>query len=260
MIRIDCRAITGDDLGTSDHIRQACDALVKDGFVILDHVLPDAVVEALNEEFASAYAQYTEDREADDTLKVGDRRYMVQIGLSGSFRNPLVYANPFVVALVRQTLEDSAILESFGAILSLSGAGRQPVHRDAPTLFNASIAALLPAHAITFALPLIEMNDLHGTTELWRGSHRWQEANEALPSERPTIPVGSCLLWDFRLYHAGTPNRSNRHRPMIYGTYARAWYQDPANFRKAGLYRLVFDRDFVESQTADVQSLFSHIR
>lgn len=260
MIRIDCRSIAGEDIGKSEQIQQAYQSLVRNGCVILDHVLPEATVHALACEFAASSQRFFEDRETHDTLEVGDRRFMVPLSLQGGFGDPMVWANPYVVALARELLDSDAILESFGAVLSLSGAERQHVHRDGPVLFDAAISTVLPAHALTFALPLIEMNDLHGTTALWPGSHRWKAANEQVVPECPTVPVGSCVLWDFRLYHSGTANRSTRHRPIVYGTYARVWYQDPVNFRKDGVYRLVFDRDFVLSQPADRRRLFSHLK
>ena len=43
------------------------------------------------------------------------------------------------------------------------------------------------------------MNEVHGTTALWLGSHR--DANRASKEEgiEPVVREGSCMLWDFRL-------------------------------------------------------------
>ena len=46
-------------------------------------------------------------------------------------------------------------------------------HRDGTELFAPSgLDLLLPAVAITVGIPLLEMNQIHGTTALWPGSHR----------------------------------------------------------------------------------------
>ena len=214
MIRIDCRNISGDP-GKSEQVRLAHDCLVKNGYAILDHVFPDAQVRALNAEFDDQYGKYRQDRELDDTLTVGDRRFLVPIDLSGGFGDPFLYANPVVVALVRETLEPDAILEAYGAIVSLAGSAAQDVHRDSPLLFSNDISPLLPAHALNFGIPLIEMNDTHGTTALYPRSHRWKHHDEQASLLRPVVPVGSCILWDFRLYHGGTANRSDRPRPLL---------------------------------------------
>lgn len=260
MIRIDCRGLSTDDLAQSEQIQRACDCFVKHGYAVLDHILPEAKIAALHREFGERHARYLCERKADESLEVGERRFMVPIGLSGGFGDPLVYANPYVLAVVRQVLEPGAIIEAFGAIVALAGAEAQHVHADAPTLFNSEIAALLPAHALTFALPLIEMNDFHGTTAIWPGSHRWQKPDDTAPAEAPVIPVGSGFMWDFRLRHSGTANRSEHARPMIYATYARPWYQDPVNFRKTTQRRLTFEPAFLRQVPSDARPLFSRAR
>ena len=260
MIRVDCRGVSTDDLANSGEIRAAYDCFVKHGYAILDHVVPEDRIQALLAEFNDRYTQYLRDQEAADSLEVGGRRFMFPLSLSGGFGEPLVYANPLVVALVRSILDTDAILEAYGAIASLSGSEAQHIHRDGPHLFSSEISTLLPAHALTFALPLVEMNDLRGTTALWPGSHRWKSMNNEIAPEIPTIQPGSCLLWDFRLYHSGTENRSGHPRPMVYATYARRWYQDPVNFTKETMQRLVFDPGFIQGVPEDVRPLFSHVR
>lgn len=258
MMRIDCRNISGDP-GKSEQVRLAHDCLVKNGYAILDHVFPEDKIRALNREFHEQYAKYQQDRELDETLWVGDRRFLVPIDLSGGFGDPCLYANPLVVALVRQTLEPDAILEAYGAIISLSGSTEQDIHRDSPVLFSNDIAPLLPAHALTFGIPLVEMNELHGTTEIFPKSHRWKVFDQQASPQFPVVPIGSCVIWDFRLFHRGTPNRSDMPRPLLYATYARRWYQDPVNFVKATQRRLAFGPAFFENLTDDRRKLFSHI-
>ena len=185
---------------------------------------------------------------------------MLALHLTKGFGDPLLFANPYVVALVREVLEPTAILEAYGAVVSLSGAPAQPNHFDAPHLYGADISALLPAHALTFALPLIEMNETHGTTSLWPGSHRWRNKNEKSERIEPVIPIGSCMLWDFRLVHHGTANLSAQPRPMVYCTYARPWYRDPVNFRKKKMQRVDFDAAFLETLSEDTRKLIADDR
>ena len=46
----------------------------------------------------------------------------------------------------------------------------------------------------------------------------------------PVVREGSCILWDFRLMHGGTPNRSALPRPLLYLTYCRPWFMEYMNF------------------------------
>jgi hypothetical protein len=260
MIRIDCRGLSHADLSQAEPVQRAYQCLLSNGYAILDHVLTEDKARELRADLMSRSTRYLENRELEDTLKVGEGRHMVPIDLAGAFRDPVVYANPVLVAVAREALGPDAILESFGAVISSAGAKRQHVHRDGPLLFDAAISPLLPAHALTFALPLVDMNDEHGTTALLPGSHRWQDYDQDGAVEAPAIPVGSCVLWDFRLYHGGTANRSDVARPMLYGTFARPWFQDVANFPKEEQRHLAFDGSFLESVPEDRRSLFSHVR
>jgi hypothetical protein len=245
MIRIDCRGVSTSAPEEARQLREAVDCFGKHGYAILDHAFSPEAIRQLHAELGTRLSAECVTFAPKASLEVGAQRFMIPVPLAGGFANPLIFANPFVVALTREILGDDAILDSFGAIVSLPGADEQVPHRDGPDLFDAQISALLPAHALTLGLPLVEMNDTNGTTAIWPGSHRAREHDAGTFSERPTIPPGSCLLWDFRLYHAGTANRSAEARPLIYATYARCWYQDPVNFSGKPLARLAFDPDLL---------------
>jgi len=230
MIRIDCRDISGDP-GASAQIREAHDCLATHGYAILDHVLPEVQIRSLNAEFDDRHARYHRVWELDGTAKVGNRRYLVPLDLSGGFGNPSVFANPIVMALVREGLQPEAVLEAFGVIVSLPGSKAQHLHSDSPPLFAPRISPLLPAYALNIGLPIMS----------------------------PTIPPGACVLWDFSLFHRGTPNSSGIIRPLIYAAYARPWYRGPANYDKARQRRLSFAPEFLDGLSDDNRRLFAHV-
>lgn len=258
MIRIDCRGVSADAASSSEQIRAATACFVKHGYAILDNIVPAEKVRALNLHFHQRYARFLRDEESDDSKKIGPARYLVPLRFAEGFGDPLIFANPYAIAVVREVLEQMAVLEAFGAVVSLGGAVAQPTHLDAPYLYGAEISALLPAHALTFALPLIEMNEFHGTTTLWPGSHRWRNRDERGGEINPTIPIGSCLMWDFRLVHSGTANRSTQPRPMVYCTYSRPWFRDAVNFPKSTMPRLIFDTGFLDTLPEDTRRLLAH--
>lgn len=262
MIRIDCRGVPTEDLAASEQIRAAADCFTRHGYAILDNVVAKEKIERLHREFLDGYSRFLKDEETDEVRQVGYQRYMLSLKMSGGFADPDIFANPYVVALVRQVLEASAILEAFGLVVSLPGAPAQVSHFDGPHLFASELSVMLPAYALTFALPLIEMNEHHGTTSLSPGSHRWrreQENQDGLEIS-PLVPTGSCLFWDFRLRHRGTTNRSTTPRPMLYCTYSRPWYKDPVNFLGGKQMRRVdVDPSFVAALPESTRHLFAHL-
>ena len=119
---------------------------------------------------------------------------------------------------------------------ALPGTKRQPVHGDSGHLW---IDAVVPAHSIVVNVPLVDMSITNGVTELWPGTHlipyttteKDIKVDPALierqravrPPEQPEVYVGSILLRDLRLWHAGITNQSSTSRPMIAMTHNAGW-------------------------------------
>ncbi len=252
MTRVDCRDPAA--------VARACTAFDAHGYVILDHLVSADRMEALHRELTSRYARYLDDVEYPETIRVGHRRYQVPIALTGGFAEPEVYGHPVVVAIVRRLLDADAILESFGAVVSLGHSLPQHMHRDSAPLFPEDPELALPCHALTFSLPMVPLDDRVGTTAFWPGSHRTNEApSELAPHDRPEVPLGSAVLWDYRVYHRGEPNLTETARPMVYATYSRVWYRDPTGFPRPGMVRLALDAQFLAGVPEDRRGLFGHL-
>lgn len=259
MIRIDFRGVALDSVADSQPFLDAYSCFIRHGYAILDHVVPEQAIRALRDEFDRLHVDCVADSEGEDSLEVGKRRLMFALPLAGGFGDPLIFANPYVLPLVRRVLDEDAILEAFGVINSMDGATAQHIHRDGPPLFDSEISAILPAHALTCAIPLVDMDDRSGRTAIWPGSHRSKERDPSVEPIHPDVPIGSCVMWDFRTFHSGGANLSGHSRPMVYATYARRWYQDPVNFQKKDLHRLVFDEGFLRGLPAELRPLLSHV-
>ena len=59
----------------------------------------------------------------------------------------------------------------------------------------------------------------------------------------PIVPLGSCLLMDYRLLHGGMANRSSQVRPILYNVYCRPWFHDDLNFRRQSALKLT-DKEY----------------
>ena len=127
-------------------------------------------------------------------------------------------------------------VRAMGAMVAEPGCAGGPWHRDGADLFpeeDAGTAAALPPYACLCFLPLVDVSEANGSTELVPESHRSPDM-EPLPSVVMDLPAGSALLFDYRLYHRAIPNRSAEPRPILYATVARDWFEDAARDWPAG--------------------------
>lgn len=176
-------------------------------------------------------------------LKVGTERYMFSIQLQPPFLDPDIYASPVVLPIIRDLLGQDCILQSVGAVCAYPGAPAQNVHRDHEPLFAEAggLNAFFPPFAIHVVIPLVDLDEQTGTTALWERSHRIRSAREEQAIERealqrfegailPHTRLGDCYFMDYRLRHTGTPNHSDRPRPILYLVYTRRWFLDRRNY------------------------------
>jgi hypothetical protein len=216
--------------------RAAQAAFSEHGCVLLRGAFPPAVVEAMHREFAAQFGTADLVRMGElaakpapkRLMKVSDARYDIVLRMTGAFGHPQVFANGLLLQLLRPLLGQHMLLNSLTAVVSHPSSQQQGIHRDYPHLFD--YARGLPAHAVTAVVPLIDVDLVTGPTGVWLGSHLWD--SHEMPNQSMTVSAlerGDCMLMDYRLMHAGLPNRSGRARPMVYMVYARPWFFDQHN-------------------------------
>ena len=215
----------------SETLERASQRFRIDGALIVEDIVDTAIIAAVRRAFDKSYSHYLDGSQHEDALMTGSRRLIITINLERPFNDPLLFANPYLLSILSGALNDGFVVGAFGVVCSLPSAPAQDRHDDGGTLFPGSgIDRLLPAAAITVGIPLIEMNKVHGTTELWLGSHCDPSRGSKEEGIEPVVREGSCMLWDFRLIHRGTPNQSALPRPLLYLTYCRPWFVDHLNF------------------------------
>jgi hypothetical protein len=209
-------------------IERASRCFRTDGALIIEGIVDTTTIAAARAAFHQAYSHYLDESKHEDALPVGDRRILVTVRLEPPFDDPRLFANPYLLPVVSAALDEPFVLGAFGVVCSLPSAPAQHKHNDGGNLFPQSgLNGVLPAAAITVGIPLLEMNEVHGTTALWLGSHRGLVNEVAI---EPVVHEGSFMLWDFRLMHGGTPNQSALPRPLLYLTYCRPWFVEYMNF------------------------------
>src|SRR5262249_47774743 len=218
-----------------EKLEQASRSFRVDGALIIENIVDSAVISEARQVFDEAYSHYLNGPEHADAARVGEKRLMIAITLEPPFGDPQLFANPYVLSILSSELDDDFVIGAFGVVCSLPSAPTQHCHYDGGILFpNSGFDKLLPAAAVTVGIPLLEMNEVHGTTALWLGSHRDEDRVSKEQGIEPVVREGSCMLWDFRLFHAGTPNRGTVPRPLLYLTYCRPWFVDHLNFNTKG--------------------------
>jgi len=205
------------------------------GCLHLKGIYPPTFLETLHRHFSKQYRKYMNPHQGhDNALKVGNKRWMVTVKMQDAFAETLLYAHPLLLSFAKLLLGEECVLNSFGCVVALPGALDQHGHRDLPALFDDTpIDGELPCFALTLLLPLVDCNEVQGTTELRVGSHLVTEAEaEQMAAARPDISLGSCVLMDYRLHHGGTANLSDKPRPLLYMAYSRPWFLDYRNYKR----------------------------
>lgn len=195
------------------------------GFLKIENVFSPDLIETwrrAHEERPQGLARGTE---------ISNKRYIIPISVEGPFDTPLLYDNPLIMPLMKALLGDDCIIGSLGVVTALPGAEEQHLHADFRLPFpeNPSLSCALPTYAVTFAIPLTDIDCLNGPTKIWEGSHKTYPIDAKMESYRKHLlygPRGSCYFWDYRTFHAGGPNYSDRMRSLLYISYTRSWFKD----------------------------------
>jgi ectoine hydroxylase-related dioxygenase (phytanoyl-CoA dioxygenase family) len=233
------------------HLQQAVMLLACNGYVILRGALPRSFVDEMH----AAYRAIVEDclantagksaaalpwRSAGDTVFwIINARLRAFVRLTGPFADTRVVANPFALAILRQTLGHGLFCNSVSSDTCLQGSVFQSPHRDIG--FYAGKQAL----GTIVNIPLMHCGPHNGPLQVWPGgSHLWNAeafarfgvrafdqdtANpsmEAFARQVPSVALdlhpGDVLLRDPGMLHRGTPNTTPEPRSMLTIGYFRA--------------------------------------
>jgi ectoine hydroxylase-related dioxygenase (phytanoyl-CoA dioxygenase family) len=137
--------------------------------------------------------------------------------------------NDTVIEITREILGGPVRNTFYSGNTALPGEHTQPVHPD--TAHPVAGGPWTPTDSIVVNLMLVDVSPANGATELWPGTHRdttyggdtdglvresdlerWRRLH---PPFQPTLPAGTFVLRDMRLWHRGMPNRTSNPRPML---------------------------------------------
>lgn len=201
-------------------------ALRSDGFLILENALDPTLLAELQ----VAFGKLLDDYIAANTANRGVNRFNTHLYLDGVFANEELVANPIVLPLIHRLLGIDAACSWAAADTPLPGSDYQVAHADGRPLFRTHDLSL-PLYALAVNFPLVDFTDENGPLEIWgNGTHLLSDIPPHIgaadrPPQRVTMPAGSMMVRDTRMWHRGSPNRSDHARPNLAFVYNRSWYR-----------------------------------
>ena len=221
------------------------ETFAEQGCLVIERLFDPLLIDSIRDEYERQYASFDPDN-LPLHMSVGDRRLHLPLQLHGPLLDPALYAHPLLMVMLSTILELPFLIDNVNCVTALPRAAEQKIHRDHPPIFGArpELTATLPAYSVTVGIPLIDLDHATGTTKLFpRSMAADSDADGKSPEFEdelcPFLSRGGCFIMDYRLWHRGMANRSERNRPILYIVYAREWFTDVVNFKKHG--RLLID-------------------
>lgn len=230
-----------------EKIALGAEMFVAHGVIQVDNAFPREMILHLQREFMKRYEPYFRDAEHPDALRLGDRRFMLTVDIDELFGAPTLIDSPMLMPILRRIVGDDCVLGAYTAVISLPGSRDQRLHKDHPALFPDSEWHFhSPCFGAQIIVPLVPLDEMSGTTRFYKGTHRVPtDEAEQHPHQDSIVPLGSCLLTDYRCAHRGLGNRSEVVRPILTLIYNRPWFRDFKNYGRQPPLRLTeaaFDR------------------
>ncbi|KAJ0115451.1 hypothetical protein J7T55_012731 [Diaporthe amygdali] len=221
----------------SHNLQAAVEALHRDGIVVLKNAVNVDHLDKLNARMVPEakdlysrpsthrnFGQNTGNIQQEPVLKDG---YIFQD----------VIANPWATDVIQCMLGPRPTLRFYSANTAFKATGRQPPHIDVDFDF--------PKVPFGYCvnINLVDVTPENGSTEVWLGSQFDTDVNvldpeayqirpslqrqrrKSCPPVQPSLPKGSLIIRDFRLWHAGMPNRTDEPRVMLVTVQFACWYR-----------------------------------
>ena len=221
-----------------EHLQQAVTAIRDDGFAVLHRAIDPDHIAVLRERMLA---------DVDKILALDDVPYQFNDGHLQQdpppfppylFRDVLV--NDLVVEVTQAVLGEGVKNAFYSGNTCLPNTSQQPLHVDSGQLWP-DLDEAPPTHGLVVNVPVVDATSENGSTELWPGTHldttrAIGDGDIKLSSDiearlrdkcqplQPSVPAGSVLIRDIRLWHRGMPNRTGQPRPMIAMIHWARWW------------------------------------
>lgn len=226
---------------TAENLALAVQALEEDGIVALHGIIDLDHLAKLRERVMSDVHLFVNRPDAPYNWNPGNVQQAPPPFPPYLFRD--VLANDLVIGVTGEILGAGMFNGFYSGNTAMPSDRRQPVHADTGQLWP-RLRVAHPPYALVVNVGLVPMSPENGSTEIWPGTHldttvtmaggdivvpeSVREARRAVaPPFQPTVPLGSVLIRDIRLWHAGMPNRTDTPRPMLAMIHFSGWWSEP---------------------------------
>jgi hypothetical protein len=204
----------------------------RDSLVILRDHIPRQKLARWAEAFPPLLqAQIAREKQASSR---GAQRYYVTLPFTGLWADPEIYEDPDLLAVVQRVAGPEPVMCQLASDTPLKGSDYQSWHADTPALFPEWNTNDTPSFQLAVNFALCDVGEDNGPFETTFGTHRMNKeealaglADGTIAQHRLPMRMGDVMIRDVRAVHRGTPNRTDRPRPMVVIGYSRRWYYRP---------------------------------
>ena len=197
------------------------------GFTLLERVIPEELVEALNEALLRLESELS--TQPGCNLFEGHHTVRIYNLLARDEVFQQVPVFPQLLPIVEAVLDKGALISSLSSISIDPGEVAQPIHVDDALI---KLPRPHPAVVSNSMWALTDFTEENGATRIVPGSHRsdakpdYGSHPESIPAE---MPRGSILVWNGSLWHGGGANRSSQRRVGIAMNYCAGFIRQQEN-------------------------------
>ena len=158
----------------------------------------------------------------------GPGRFYVTLPWVAPFADPAVFAAPPLLHLLNRVFAQEYSLVQLAVDTPVLGSRFQELHRDHRPLFREDFHT--PAYALAANFALCDVTEENGPLQMVPGSHRLSKQDALGKLARGELEIASypmeagdlALRWPYAL-HRGSPNRTERPRPMVVMGFVMHW-------------------------------------
>jgi ectoine hydroxylase-related dioxygenase (phytanoyl-CoA dioxygenase family) len=235
--------LTPEELATktlsSHNLQASLEALHQDGILALENAVNTTHLDKLNErmipEAKRLYANTNTHRNFGHAT--GNIQQEPVVEKDYIFED--ILANPWATSIIEHMIGPNPQLRFYSANVAFKATGRQPPHVD--------VDFKMPRMPFGYCINinLVSTSPENGATEFWVGSHTdtdgsifdreadnkpvkselLEQRTKISPPIQPSLPKGSLIIRDLRLWHAGMPNRTDEPRVMLVSIQFPSWYR-----------------------------------
>ncbi len=223
-------------------MQEAIHYLKENGFYHRKHFFSNDQISSLKHSFEEAFEQkrnrfYSRFLSKSNYSANHDvNRWNMLLPSDSIFLNTEFYATQEIFSILKGVFDHQFALVFFSSDISSPGSSFQTIHQDGNDF------------AIALNVPLVDANEINGSTQIYPKTHRTSEiapftndSNEFTEQEvieraeklKPlylNVQAGDITLRDLRLIHRGTPNNTTEHRPYLSAIFLPVFKEEAPEF------------------------------